>query len=107
VNLDVKTSRHARTRMQQRAVPPLVVQWLAQFGARQRARDAADLVFFDKAARRRLTQAFGEVVVQRLGPLLNAYIVQAENGDVVTVGWRLQRVLRDLQPGQRADRPSN
>lgn len=88
--------------MQQRAVPPLVLQWLAQFGARQRARDAADLVFFDKAARRRLTQAFGEVVVQRLGPLLDAYLVQGDDGDVVTVGWRLERVRRDLRRSQPA-----
>lgn len=104
MNLDVRTSRHASTRMQQRAVPPLVVQWLAQFGARQRARDSAELVYFDKAARRRLIQAFGEVVVRRLGPLLDAYLVQADDGDVVTVGWRIERVRRDLQPGHAASR---
>lgn len=82
--------------MQQRAIPPLIVSWLLDYGSRQPAAGHAALVFFDKAARRRLTAEIGPVTASHLAPLLNAYLVEGSDGRVVTTGWRTTRVLRDL-----------
>jgi hypothetical protein len=103
-----KSTRHAKVRMQQRAIPPLIVRWLLDYGSRQPATGHAALVFFDKAARRRLTEEIGAVTASHLAPLLNAYLVEGPDGRVVTSGWRTTRVLRELahrgrtaQKGQR------
>ena len=98
------STRHALVRMQQRAIPAQMVTWLLDYGSRQPAPGQAALVFFDKAARRRLTQVIGNVTANHLAPLLNAYLIEGSDGRVVTTGWRTARVLRD--PAQRR-MPSN
>lgn len=83
---------HASARIQQRGVSPLIVEWLLEFGAEEPAPGGAIRRYFDKAARRRLAQAFGSQVVDRLGDLLSTYLVQSNEGDrVITVGHRLKR----------------
>ena len=52
-------SHHAQTRAQQRAIPRLVLDLLLQFGAREPALNAAEVVFFDKAARKRVASYAG------------------------------------------------
>lgn len=86
---------HAQVRMQQRAIPPQVISWLFDFGTRQRAVGQAAIVYFDKAARRRLAQEIGHLTASYLSPLLNAYLIEGSNGDVITTGWRTARVKRE------------
>lgn len=85
-------TRHASSRAQQRGLPPLIVHWLESYGARQRDRKGAEIVYFDKSARRSLEREVGTTVVERLRPLLDAYMVMGEDGRVVTLGWRVKRV---------------
>lgn len=88
---------HAQVRMQQRAIPPQVVSWLFDFGSRQRAAGQAAIVYFDKAARRRLAQEIGHITASHVSPLLNTYLIESCDGDVITTGWRTTRVKRDRQ----------
>ncbi|HYH23377.1 MAG TPA: hypothetical protein VD995_32580 [Azospirillum sp.] len=80
-------THHATERAQQRAVPPLVVNWLFDYG-RVLRRGGADVYFFDRRSRRRLEREVGGVALRRLADLLDAYAVVADDGHVITVGRR-------------------
>lgn len=88
------TTRHASVRLQQRAVPALVMSLLLDYGSTMR-HDGAEVVYFDKQARRRLRHAVGGdrslAVVERW---LNTYIVTGDGGQVVTVARRTRRLRR-------------
>lgn len=86
-------TRHANIRSQQRGVPPLVLEWLLEYGAVERQPGGTQLRFFDKTARRRLERRCGRSVVSRLDDFLSAYAVTADD-TVVTTGWRTKRVRR-------------
>ncbi len=87
-------SGHATVRVQQRGIPSLIVDWLLVYGATAFDHRGAEVRYFDHAARRRLEKEFGRQVVDRLGELLNAYVVVAASGFVITAGHRLKRVNR-------------
>jgi len=87
------TSKHASDRMQQRGIPPLIVNWLMAFGHHEHDGKGGVIHYFDKISRRRLSSEFGSAVVRRLDDYLDAYLVRY--GDViVTTGWRFKRVRR-------------
>lgn len=85
-------TQHAAKRMQQRNVPPLIVNWLHEYGAVKHSHGAVKR-YFDKPARKRLARDVGEQVVDRLGSLLNLYIVEG-NEKLITAGHRTQRFKR-------------
>ncbi|MGZ5160499.1 MAG: hypothetical protein ACXWIT_08200 [Burkholderiales bacterium] len=86
-------TQHATHRKQQRGIPPAIINWLQEFGAIEHAL-AARKRFFDKRARKRLSQAIGHEVVDRLGDLMNCYLVEGLDGTIITVGHRSQRIHR-------------
>lgn len=88
----MQLSQHAQVRCQQRAIPPLIRQWLLEYGAEVPSHGSVKR-FFDHAARRRLAAAVGPQVVDRLGSLLNAYLVESDE-TVVTAGVRTRRIKR-------------
>lgn len=87
----MNTSKHAQTRIQQRAIPPLIITWLEEYGAHKRGAGGAEIVYFDKKSRRALERDAGKRVVELLADLLNAYLVLVEE-TVVTVGYRYRRI---------------
>lgn len=89
------STRHAQARMQQRSIPWLVVDWLQRFGQRERAAGHAQIVYSDKSSRRRLESEVGPEITARLSTLLDAYLIEADDGCIITAGWRRSRVLRD------------
>ena len=89
------TTRHARYRMQQRAIPPLVVTWLLDFGRARHDHHGGIVYYFDKESRRNLERTVGSRIVARLWDYLDAYAVSTTSGDrVVTVGHRDRRFNR-------------
>jgi hypothetical protein len=51
--------------------------------------------YFDQKSRKRLGSSVGKEVVKRLEPLLDSYlVVSADDGAVITMGWRYRRVRR-------------
>lgn len=89
----MNSTKHARVRSQQRGIPPLIVEWLMEFGATTRSH-GAEKVFFDKSARQRLKKTFGEKVIDRLGDLLDTYLVVGDDQTLVTVAYRQKRIQR-------------
>lgn len=87
----MSNSKHAQERIQQRGIPPLIVQWLEAFGEEQHDRHGAVILHFSKRARRRLEHAVGREPVRRLGDWLNSYAVFA-NGVLITVGMRWKKM---------------
>lgn len=88
-------TRHAEQRAQQRCVPPLIRDWLADYGTRMPDRRGGVVCFFDQKSRKRLSSYVGKEVVKRLAPLLDSYLVlSADEGSVITMGWRYRRIRR-------------
>lgn len=88
------TTRHAETRLQQRAVPSLVMSLLLDYGSTMR-HDGAEVIYIDKKSRRRLREVVGGdrnlAVIDRW---LNSYVVRGDDGIVVTVARRTRRLRR-------------
>ena len=84
---------HAAMRMQQRAIPPVAIDLLLDYGSSTRTR-GAESFFFDKAARRRVLQDLGKAEVRRVERLLNAYAVVSDSGILITTAWRTRRLRR-------------
>jgi hypothetical protein len=82
---------HARVRMRQRAIPPLAVEALLAFGRGEHDHRGGTIVYFDKAARRRLER---ERLDRALEHRLDAYAVVASTGEIITVGHRDRRIRR-------------
>ncbi|MBP1180923.1 hypothetical protein [Methylobacterium sp. PvR107] len=85
---------HAQERLQQRAIPPLVIELLEEFGSPERCGQAERLIF-DKAAKRRLARHLGgERGLRMVEPWLHVYAVLADDGHLVTAAHRRRRHRR-------------
>jgi hypothetical protein len=80
-------TRHARTRQQQRAIPPLIIEWLLMYGRRESSSGAVK-VRFDKRAKRDLARDVGQLAVSTMSKFLRtAIVVDPETDRVITVEW--------------------
>lgn len=88
-------SQHAQCRMQQRAIPSCLIDWLFQFGAEAHDHHGAQVLYFDRAAKRRLAEIVPAPQLARFDQKLkNAYLVESIDGTVITVGYRDKKVHR-------------
>lgn len=94
ISFDVSHSRHAVRRQQERATLPLFEALLLDYGTRKRTH-GAEIVFIDKAARRRLSQALGgKRGIRTLERHFNQYLVVSDEGHIITTGHRTRRINR-------------
>ena len=84
-------TKHAATRMQQRALDTQVVHWLNRYGRRVHGKNGDVIVHFDKKSRRRLSASLSREEFVRIEKKLDAYLVEMD-GLVITVGYRYKRV---------------
>jgi hypothetical protein len=80
-------TRHAQARLQQRAIPPLIIDWLYRYGSRFKGVNGTTICFFDKQSRRYLASEVGHIVVRRLADMMDAYLVLS-NDCIITIGHR-------------------
>ena len=84
-------SNHAKQRMQQRAIHPLMIDLLYRYG-REQHQNGSKILFLDKRARKKALKALQDVN-QRFDKLSDVYLVEAGgDGTVITVGHRLKRI---------------
>lgn len=97
---------HARTRIQQRTISPLVLELILQFGAQQPGGDGSSIYFLDKKARRRVRQYAGPAFTT-LDEHADIYAVVNKDGYVITADHRTRRIERDRKgrSAVRAHRP--
>lgn len=86
----MQLSRHAQMRLAQRAIPPVAIDWLLQFGQAQRAGDGTRYAF-DKKGRRRLESYLGSIGLKSPEKVLDAYLVVSDEEIVITAGYRTRR----------------
>ncbi len=85
---------HAAIRSQQRGIPPLIVQWLDQFGEEQFDGHGAIIRYFSRASRREMEREFGSDLVSKLAQYFKAYKVENHEGTVITTGHLTKRIKR-------------
>lgn len=83
-------TKHAQTRSQQRAIPPMLIDLLLQFGFSERAGTGVSKVFFDKASRRKV-KAYAGTLARILDDHLDVYAVVSDDLRVITTGHRTER----------------
>lgn len=82
---------HARSRLQQRAIPPEAVDVLLAYGECGRHR-GADIYYLDRPARLRAAGALGKERYRRLSRSLDTYLVVSDDGHLITAAHRRQRL---------------
>jgi len=91
---DIAFTTHAEKRIQQRGIPPMVIDLLMQFGSASRC-DGAERFMFDKLARKRLRRHLGgDRGLKVIDRWLNVYAVVGDNGQVVTAAHKHSRFRR-------------
>lgn len=86
----MKTTSHAAIRCQQRGVPTLVIDLLLQFGSREHDHHGAEVLYFDRRARKHIENYTGGLI-GKLNEHMNSYAVVVD-GNIITVGKRLKRI---------------
>jgi prepilin-type processing-associated H-X9-DG protein len=87
----MKLTTHAAKRMQQRHLPPLIVDLLQHYG-QTRHQNGATVLFFDEKGQERARQEL-RLALSRFDKLRDAYLVEAnDSGAVVTIGYRFERI---------------
>ena len=87
----IETTHHGSVRARQRGVPPIVLDWLMDYG-RVKWRGGADVYYFDHATRKALRRTIGKPVYKRVTDLLDVYAVVSDEGTLITCGWRQGRL---------------
>lgn len=83
-------TNHAQKRCQQRGIPPLIVDWLLDYGTPV-YNHGAEVFYFDKRSRKAIRRQAGKQVLSALERYMDAYLV-FRAGQVLTVGHRYKSV---------------
>lgn len=84
--------KHAKDRQQQRCIPPLIIEWLLQYGDERHDSHGCLIRFFSKSGKKCLAKDVGKTVVGLLGRYMNSYLIEDLDGTVVTVGKRYKHI---------------
>ena len=88
-------SAHATVRAQQRGIPPLIRDWLFQFGEEQYDGHGGIRRYFSQRSIREMERCFGRAPVSRMSDFYDAYLVESSHdGAVITVGHNFRNVKR-------------
>ncbi len=80
---------HATIRAQQRGVPPLIEDWLLDYGAEQFDGHGGVVRYFSNACIRKMERDMGRAPLKQMSEYLRCYLVQdSSDGTVITVGKR-------------------
>jgi len=88
----MNTSTHANVRCQQRGVSSLVIDLLLRFGRREHDNAGAEVVFFDRRAKKDV-QSYTGGSLGKLSEQMDSYVVVAD-GCVITAGVRYKKIVR-------------
>ena len=80
-------TKHAAIRMKQRGIPPVIVDWLQQFGAEEFDHHGAIRYFFDKRSLKHLQSYLGTQTAGVVEQYRRCYVVVGMDGSVVTTGY--------------------
>ena len=88
-------TKHAHMRAQQRGIPPLIDQWLDEFGEDEYDGNGGVIRYFSHASIRSMERIFGAAPVRKLSEYLHVYKVESSHdGHVITIGHRIKHINR-------------
>ena len=80
---------HASLRSQQRGIPPLVSEWLMDYGDEVYDGHGGVVRYFTPKSVRKIEKIVGREPVRRMSEFMRCYLVQSSyNGCVLTIGKR-------------------
>lgn len=86
-------TRHSTIRAQQRGIPPLIDQWLEQYGEERYDGHGGIVHFFSRGSIRRLEHETGREPVRRMWEYFDAYkVVSSHDGSIITIGRRYKHI---------------
>ena len=89
------SSAHALIRSQQRGIPPLIQDWLLDYGESEFDGGGGVIRYFSKRSLRNLERHVGKAPLRHLSAYLKSYLVESSSsGEVITVGKRFERIIR-------------
>lgn len=88
----MNTAQQVNTHQSHRPVPPIIIEWLRQFGCRITGMNGTTVIYFDKQSRRTLCSEVGHIVVRRLEDMMDAYVVMS-NERIIAVGHRFKPLI--------------
>lgn len=88
-------SKHASARRQQRAIPPILIDMLFDFGKCESAQRGTDLLYFDRAGKAQARAELQRNKSTQFDHCLNAYVVVSHDGNIITVGHLAKRINRN------------
>ncbi len=87
--MSIEYTTHARHRAQQRGVPPLITNWLLEYGVEEYDGHGAVVRYFTRESLRKMERELGSAPLKRLSEYLRCYLVQSnQDGTIITVGKR-------------------
>ena len=92
MGLSAPYTNHAFIRAQQRSLPPVVVEWLMNFGEEQHLGSGLTRYTFSRRSWRRLEAHLGRVGLTEQDKVKSAYVIVADDSSVVTIGHRTGRL---------------
>lgn len=93
--MNATLSDHANARLQQRGIPKVILDNLMSYGRRVHDHHGAEVIFFDRKARKALRVVCGSAEFIKIEPKLDTYAVVGCDGTVITVGQRTKRINRN------------
>ena len=88
----MKATAHANVKCQQRGVSPFVIDLLLRFGRREHDHRGAEIVFFDRRAKKEI-EGYTGGIIGKLSEQMDSYAVVSD-GCVITVGVRYKKINR-------------
>jgi hypothetical protein len=88
-------SHHAAVRCQQRGIPPLIDQWLDQYGEEEYDGHGGVRRYFSRTSIRNMEREFGRQPLAKLSEYMDSYkVISSHDGKTITIGHRTKRVTR-------------
>ena len=83
---------NAQTRLDQRGISPVIVDWLEQYGVIE-PQNGSELIYFNQLSLKRLAKYTGGIS-NKIDKLKSIYLVRGSNGKIITAGYRDESIKR-------------
>ena len=84
---------HAAVRQQQRGIPPLIRDWLEEFGETRYDGHGGAIRYFSHRSLRQMEKSLGRAPIRKLSEYFDIYAVESSHDcSLITIGHRVKRV---------------
>lgn len=81
-------TKHANIRNQQRCIPPIIHDWLSEYGEESYDNHGGIKVYFSNRSKKLMEKQLGKHFIRENQKYLKAYRVESSSdGCIITVGW--------------------